>query len=177
MHSGKLEVFSTRSLNHGIEHKSTFAAEFPGVPFKVSSVNFDSLVPSSWVGGGAGAIPAPQSVPVDSSSRVLLAQPLHGRVEPQVLLRGELQPQRVLLGAVPQECRSLVLGASSISPLHQHLHNQAGHCPLTQPCPAQGVVQGEMVGFRWGNPQWGSDSTLFSNINVAMRADATAFQS
>lgn len=120
MLSGKLEVFSTCSLNHGITKahlQLSFLCSFQG--FLCEFWLFGTLLMTEGCDRGRAS---PQSVPVDSSSRVLLSQPLHGRVEPQVLLRGEVQPQGVLLGAVPQEFRSLVLGASSISPLHQHLH-------------------------------------------------------
>lgn len=120
----------------------------------------------------------PPSIPVDSSSRILLAYPFYGCVDPQVLVDGELRPERVVLRAVPQEGGRVVLqvGRCSISPLQQHLRNQGGRFALTLPCPGARVwFRGRLwawSGFRQGKPK--SEGVIlqpsfiwFLNINVA----------
>lgn len=170
-------AFSTKSLL-----QLHFLSFFQGCLWL--TVNFDFLVPSPyprnwwikrWPAPGNTLHP---SVPVDSSSRILLAHPFHGRVDPQMLLHGEVRPERVLLRAVTQEGGRVVLevGGCSVSPLHQHLHNQADGLALTQPCPETRVwCRGRLwasLGFRGGNPKSKGltlqpSFTWFLNINMA----------
>lgn len=120
----------------------------------------------------------PPSIPVDSSSRILLAHPFYGCVDPQVLVDGEVRPERVVLRAVPQEGGRVVLevGRCSISTLQQHLRNQGGRFALTLSCPGARVwFRGRLrawLGFRWGKPKSEGvilqpSFTWFLNINMA----------